>query len=111
MSEMSVSQNEPTTIIENLIQAQNQPIPEPPEEVFPDTSKERVLKPLVKQPLEYLSVEVRKRSSSRRKNKLAERSDSPVTHIIGSPKINFSSRDGKTYSSFIIIYMKLMVIF
>ena len=88
MSELSLSQNEPTTIIENIIQAQNQPIPEAEVQEKP----ERVLKPLVRQPLEYLSVEVRKRSSSRRKNKFADRSDSPVTHIIGSPKINYSSR-------------------
>lgn len=88
MSELSC-QNEPTTIIENIIQAQNQPIPDV-EEV--QEKPERVLKPLIRQPLEYLSVEVRKRSSSRRKNKFAERSDSPVTHIIGSPKINYSSR-------------------
>ncbi|KAJ8979060.1 hypothetical protein NQ317_005741 [Molorchus minor] len=94
MSELSISQNEPTTVIENIIQAQNQPIPEPepePEEEVAD-KQERVLKPLVRQPLEYLSVEVRKRSSSKRKNKHSERTDSPVTHIIGSPKINYSSR-------------------
>lgn len=86
MSELSLSQAEPTTIVENIIQSQNEPIPED------DTTAERVLKPLVRQPLEYLSVEVRKRSSSRRKNKFADRSDSPVTHIIGSPKINYSNR-------------------
>lgn len=86
MSEISLTQGEPTTIIENIIEAQNEPIPES------DATSERVLKPLVRQPLEYLSVEVRKRSSSRRKNKYADRSDSPVTHIIGSPKINFSNR-------------------
>ncbi|RZC00556.1 hypothetical protein BDFB_010081, partial [Asbolus verrucosus] len=90
MSELSISQNEPTTIIENIIQAQNQPIPEA--EPQSDVKSERVLRPLVRQPLEYLSVEVRKRSSSRRKNKFADRSDSPVTHIIGSPKINYSNR-------------------
>ncbi|XP_057659162.1 cerebellar degeneration-related protein 2 isoform X2 [Diorhabda carinulata] len=85
MSELSTSQNEPTTIIENFIQSQNQPIPE-------SDANERVLKPLVRQPLEYISIEVRKRSGSKRKNKYVERSDSPVTHIIGSPKINYSSR-------------------
>ncbi|XP_068897982.1 cerebellar degeneration-related protein 2-like isoform X4 [Tenebrio molitor] len=89
MSELSLSQAEPTTIIENIIQAQNQPIPEAEVQ---EAKPERVLKPLVRQPLEYVSVEVRKRSSSRRKNKFAERSDSPVTHIIGSPKINYSNR-------------------
>lgn len=93
MSEMSI-QNEPTTIIENIIQAQNQPIPEPEDQQQP-IREERVLRPLVRQPLEYLSVEVRKRSSSRRKNKYADRSDSPVTHIIGSPKINYSNRAGR----------------
>ncbi|XP_018567518.1 cerebellar degeneration-related protein 2-like isoform X2 [Anoplophora glabripennis] len=94
MSELSTSQNEPTTVIENIIQAQNQPIPEPEPEPENETvnKQERVLKPLVRQPLEYLSVEVRKRSSSRRKNKYVDRSDSPITHIIGSPKINYSSR-------------------
>ncbi|CAG9821922.1 unnamed protein product [Phaedon cochleariae] len=85
MSELSTSQNEPTTVIENFIQSQNRPIPE-------HKGAETLLRPLVRQPLEYLSVEVRKRSSSRRKNKYSDRSDSPVTHIIGSPKINYSSR-------------------
>ncbi|KAH1009314.1 hypothetical protein HUJ04_001686 [Dendroctonus ponderosae] len=87
MSELS-TQNEGTTIVENIIQAQNQPIPEAEE----PTKAECVLRPLVRQPLEYVSVEVRKRSSSRRKNKFSERSDSPITHIIGSPKITYSSR-------------------
>ncbi|KAG5899133.1 hypothetical protein JTB14_021630 [Gonioctena quinquepunctata] len=66
MSEISTSQNEPTTVIENIIQAQNQPIPE----AEPDANA----------------------TMSGRKNKYADRSDSPVTHIIGSPKINYSSR-------------------
>ncbi|KAJ8920288.1 hypothetical protein NQ315_011949 [Exocentrus adspersus] len=93
MSELSTSQNEPTTVIENIIQAQNQPIPEPEPENETTGKQEPALKPLVRQPLEYLSVEVcSKRSSSRRKNKYVERSNSPVTHIIGSPKINYSSR-------------------
>lgn len=87
MSELS-AQNEGTTIVENIIQAQNQPIPEAEE----PAKAECVLRPLVRQPLEYVSVEVRKRSSSRRKNKFSERSDSPITHIIGSPKITYSSR-------------------
>lgn len=89
MSELSTSQNEPTTVIENIIQAQNQPIPE----VEPEKQgkQERILRPLVRQNLDYYSVEGSKRSS-RRKNKFVDRSDSPVTHIIGSPKINFSSR-------------------
>ncbi|XP_060528521.1 cerebellar degeneration-related protein 2-like isoform X2 [Cylas formicarius] len=90
-SELSISQNEPTTIMENIIESQNQPIPDTlPTKI--DQQPECVLKPLVRQPLEYLSVEVRKRSSSRRKNKYADRSDSPITHIIGSPKISYSSR-------------------
>nr|CAI5862874.1 unnamed protein product [Callosobruchus analis] len=100
MSELSVSHAEHTTIIESIVQSQNEPIPEPPETtvaVTPSsgsTKEERALRPLVRQPLEYISVEVRKRSSSRRKNRhSADRSDSsPVTHIIGSPKINYSSR-------------------
>ncbi|KAJ8947721.1 hypothetical protein NQ318_017982 [Aromia moschata] len=80
MSELSISQNEPTTVIENIIQAQNQPIPEPEPEPEPEIAdkQERVLKPLVRQPLEYLSVE--------------SEPTPPVTHIIGSPKINYSSR-------------------
>ncbi|XP_049823127.1 cerebellar degeneration-related protein 2-like isoform X3 [Aethina tumida] len=89
MSEMSTSQNEPTTVIENIIQSQNEPIPEP--ETPANTSNERVLRPLVRQQNDYI-CEGRKRSSSRRKNKFLDRSDSPVTHIIGSPKINYSSR-------------------
>lgn len=92
MSELS-TQNETTTIVENIIQSQNQPIPETePSSGTADNKQDCVLRPLVRQPLEYLSVEVRKRSSSRRKNKYTERSDSPVTHIIGSPKITYSSR-------------------
>ncbi|CAG9771083.1 unnamed protein product [Ceutorhynchus assimilis] len=86
MSEIS-TQNDATTVIENIIQSQNQPIPE-----AEPAKQEFVLRPLVRPPLEYLSVEVRKRSSSRRKNKNSDRSDSPVTHIIGSPKITYSSR-------------------
>lgn len=90
MSELSTSQNEPTTVIENIIQAQNQPIPE----VEPEgqEKQDRVLRPLVRQNLDFYNVEPRKKSSSRRKNKFIDRSDSPVTHIIGSPKINYSSR-------------------
>ncbi|KAL1494740.1 hypothetical protein ABEB36_010287 [Hypothenemus hampei] len=89
MSEIS-TQNDTTTIVENIIQSQNQPIPEAAEIAG---NKELVLKPLVRQDLEYLTVEVRKRSSSRKKNKQqADRSDSPMTHIIGSPKITYSSR-------------------
>ncbi|CAH0555206.1 unnamed protein product [Brassicogethes aeneus] len=89
MSEMSTSQNEPTTVIENIIQSQNEPIPEP------ETSKpnkESILRPLVRQQNDFIQVESRKRSSSRRKNKFVDRSDSPVTHIIGSPTINYSNR-------------------
>lgn len=91
MSELS-TQNEATTIVENIIQSQNQPIPEGEPTSSESSKPECVLRPLVRQPLEYLSVEVRKRSSSRRKNKFADRSDSPVTHIIGSPKITYSNR-------------------
>lgn len=91
MSEMSTSQIEATTIVENIVQSQNEPIPEP----LKQTEEEvQVLKPLVRQPLEYITVgvNVRKRSSSRRKHKYADRSDSPITHIIGSPKITYASR-------------------
>ncbi|XP_076265217.1 cerebellar degeneration-related protein 2-like isoform X1 [Rhynchophorus ferrugineus] len=93
MSELSTQNEPPTAIVENIIQAQNQPIPEreATDSTVP-TKQECVLRPLTRQPLEYLSVEVKKRSSSRRKNKYVERSDSPVTHIIGSPKITYSSR-------------------
>lgn len=90
MSELSTSQIETTTIIEDLVQSQNQLIPEPTKQ-----EQERIiLTPLVRQPLEYIAVgvNVRKRSSSRRKNKFSDRSDSPVTHIIGSPKITYTSR-------------------
>ncbi|GJQ71650.1 hypothetical protein Trydic_g11347 [Trypoxylus dichotomus] len=57
-------------------------------------TKEVSLTPLVRQPLEYVSVavNVRKRSSSRRKKPYNERSDSPVTHIVGSPKVTYSNR-------------------
>ncbi|XP_050310315.1 girdin-like isoform X1 [Anthonomus grandis grandis] len=87
MSELS-TQNETTTIVESIIESLNQPIPETVEPL----KAECVLRPLVRQPLEYVSIESRKRSSSRKKNKYTERSDSPMTHIIGSPKITYSSR-------------------
>ncbi|XP_044753558.1 cerebellar degeneration-related protein 2 isoform X2 [Coccinella septempunctata] len=54
--------------------------------------QEPVLRPLIRQPFEYIRVEHRKRSSSRRKNRNVERSDSPMTHIIGSQPINYTSR-------------------
>lgn len=80
MSDVSVSQMEPLTVIEQ--NAAKKP--------------ERVLTPYIRQPLEYISVAVnaRKRSSSRRnKNKLQqERSDSPMTHIVGSPKVTYANR-------------------
>ncbi|XP_066155773.1 myosin heavy chain, clone 203 isoform X3 [Euwallacea fornicatus] len=91
MSEMSI-QNETTTIVENIVQSQNQQILEVEPSTTDGNKLECVLTPLVRQPLEYLSMEVRKRSSSKRKNKYSERSDSPVTHIIGSPKITYASR-------------------
>lgn len=92
MSEMSTSQLEATTVVENLVESHTDPKAEPNTK----TEEERVLRPLVRQPLEYISVgvNVRKRSSSRRKNKFLDRSDSPVTHIIGSPKITYSNRPG-----------------
>lgn len=63
----------------------------------PETkTEERILKPYIRQPLdlEYISVgvKVRKRSSSRKKKQLADRSDSPITPILGSPKITYSNR-------------------
>lgn len=86
MSELSTSQMDPPTIIEdkeNCIAVE-----------VKEKKEEPILTPLVRQPLEYLSVgvNVRKRSSSRRKKHLAERSDSPQTPILGSPKITYSSR-------------------
>lgn len=86
MSELSLSQAEqtpPTKPIQN-------PLPEEPVK----ENKEPVLKPYKREPLDSLpiSVGVRKRSSSRKKKQFTERSDSPVTHIVGSPKITYSSR-------------------
>lgn len=91
LSELSTSQNEATTVIENIVQAQNQPIPEPE---TPENKFEPILRPLIRQPLEDSpSPDIGKRSSSRRRRKLNEqRSDSPVTTIIGSPKISYAKR-------------------
>lgn len=94
MSELSTSQldNVNTTLEESI----PKPLPkeEPVAEPTKKTEEERVLTPLIRQPLEYISVgvNVRKRSSSRRKNRHVDRSDSPVTHIIGSPKITYSNK-------------------
>lgn len=87
MSELSLSNIDPPTLVadkstETFEQAVVHEAKEP----------ERVLKPYRRAPLEYLSVSVRKRSSSRKKRQFADRSDSPVTHIVGSPKITYSNR-------------------
>ncbi|KAB0795582.1 hypothetical protein PPYR_12421 [Photinus pyralis] len=81
MSEVSICQVEPEKTSETPTVVENK-------------KEEPILTPYVRQPLEYLtvSVNVRKRSSSRRKNKLAERSGSPATPIIGSPKVTHSNR-------------------
>ncbi|XP_065156062.1 cerebellar degeneration-related protein 2-like isoform X2 [Atheta coriaria] len=83
MSELSTSQAEPITLIENI--HLSEPVVKP---------QEPVLRPLIRQPLESLTGNnVRKRSSSRKKNKqFQDRSDSPVTHILGSPTIRYVSR-------------------
>lgn len=94
MSELSTSQveNINTTLEESIPKPllKEEPVAEPAKK----TEEERVLTPLIRQPLEYISVgvNVRKRSSSRRKNRHVDRSDSPVTHIIGSPKITYSNK-------------------
>lgn len=95
MSEISTSQIESTTIDESIPAQHSSPKEEEPAaEPAKKTEEERVLTPLVRQPLEYISVgvNIRKRSSSRRKNRHVDRSDSPVTHIIGSPKITYSNK-------------------
>lgn len=95
MSELSTSQLETTntTLDESISKPspKEEPVTEQPAKK-PD--EERVLTPLIRQPLEYITVgvNVRKRSGSRRKNRHADRSDSPVTHIIGSPKITYSNK-------------------
>lgn len=89
MSELSTSQVETLTITENI------ETKAPEIEITKENKKEeQVLTPYVRQPLEYLSVgvNVRKRSSSRRKKQFADRSDSPATPILGSPKVTYSSR-------------------
>ncbi|KAF5306129.1 hypothetical protein FQR65_LT07405 [Abscondita terminalis] len=85
VSEISTNQTEATTVIENI----ENKIPE-----VPTKTEEPVLTPYIREPLEYLqvSVNVRKRSSSRRKKQLAERSGSPATPILGSPKITYTNR-------------------
>lgn len=83
---------EQTHIIENIIEAQNQ-IPQNDSQVKEDFKpSEPVLRPLIRQNFDYLTKENKKRSSRRKHRHSADRSDSPVTHIIGSPKITFSSR-------------------
>lgn len=91
ISELSMTNFDPPTLVEDpqTIKEETQT-----EEQTKETKEpERVLKPYVRQPLEYISVAVRKRSSSRKKRQFAaDRSDSPVTHIVGSPKITYSNR-------------------
>lgn len=90
MSELSISQIEPETIVEIVDK----------EERLPETAnnapnEEPILRPLIRTPLENYSPEIGKRSSSRRRKKFLDRSDSPsvsTTPIIGSPKINYSKR-------------------
>ncbi|KAK9882652.1 hypothetical protein WA026_022518 [Henosepilachna vigintioctopunctata] len=92
---MPVSVSQQTSVIEDIIQTQNEvPQSETPTPVALEEQKpqEPVLRPLIRQSFDFLQVEQRKRSSSRRKHKNVERSDSPMTHIIGSPKISYSSR-------------------
>ncbi|KAK5645572.1 hypothetical protein RI129_006872 [Pyrocoelia pectoralis] len=85
MSEVSICQLESTPIIEKK--------PDMPTVTETIKKEEPILTPYVRQPLEYLavSVNVRKRSSSRRKSKL-DRSGSPATPIIGSPKVTYTNR-------------------
>lgn len=84
----SISIAEPT-VIENLPK-------EKPEEVE-KAPKEPVLTPLKREPLEYISVSVnvRKKSSSkkRRSHVNLDRSDSPVIPL--SPRVNYENRGGK----------------
>ncbi|KAF5292600.1 hypothetical protein FQA39_LY13933 [Lamprigera yunnana] len=88
MSEISTNPVEVTTIVENVENKVD-------EDVTTEKKKEEpILTPYMRQPLEYLSVgvNVRKRSSSRRKKQLAERSGSPATPILGSPKVTYIGR-------------------
>lgn len=89
MSETSTNQIDTTTVIENI---ENKTPASAPINI--NQKDEPVLTPYIRQPLEYLqvSVNVRKRSSSRRKKQLAERSGSPATPILGSPKITYTNR-------------------
>ncbi|KAL3268251.1 hypothetical protein HHI36_007375 [Cryptolaemus montrouzieri] len=92
---LPVSLSQSTSVIEDMIQAQNEvPQSETPTPSILEQQKpqEPVLRPLIRQSFDYLQVEHRKRSSSRRKHRNADRSDSPFTPIIGSPKISYSSR-------------------
>lgn len=90
ISELSLSHFDPPTLVEDTLIVKD--MDETEEENKESKEPERVLKPYVRQPLEYISVAVRKRSSSRKKRQLVDRSDSPVTHIVGSPKITYSNR-------------------
>lgn len=104
MSQSSASQMD-VTLTENSINSQSAQADIQPASVIDQKidgvetnqetkPKEAILTPLVRQPLEYVSVavNVKKRSSSRRKKVYNERSDSPVTHIVGSPKVTYSNR-------------------
>nr|XP_023017817.1 cerebellar degeneration-related protein 2 isoform X2 [Leptinotarsa decemlineata] len=75
----------PSAVVEN----ENQP----PKQSEIEKSQERVGRPKI-HTLDFLSVEVRKRSSSRRKSRLSDegdRSESPAT-LIGNITVNHSSR-------------------
>ncbi|XP_022909619.2 cerebellar degeneration-related protein 2-like isoform X1 [Onthophagus taurus] len=91
----SSSQQEEVTLIENNPKSEeNQVDSKPQSQTQQNEPQERVLTPLIRPPLESITVQVnvRKRSSSRKKKPYAERSDSPVTHIVGSPKVTFSNK-------------------
>ncbi|XP_025837321.1 cerebellar degeneration-related protein 2-like isoform X2 [Agrilus planipennis] len=93
MSEFSTSQID-VTVGEEVIE-KSSPETAQTSENKENKPQERVLTPYMRQPLEYLSVgvNIRKRSSSKRKKQFtSERSDSPATPILGSPKITYSNR-------------------
>lgn len=92
ISELSLSHFDPPTLVEDTVIVKDTTENEGDENAKESKEPERVLKPYIRQPLEYISVAVRKRSSSRKKRQFTDRSDSPVTHIVGSPKITYSNR-------------------
>lgn len=96
MSDISTHSIEPTTVVENpvAVKENEKPVEENTKQIKEEKEIKHaapVLTPLRREPLEYLqvSVNVRKKSASKKKKQFADRSDSPVLPL--SPRISYLS--------------------